>query len=301
MPFLVVVLLSVPAAATSFRVERVAGASELRLERVSVGLLLVSTERMTVAPEMEDSRTGEWVRSSEAPVDTYVKRGLGRLAVALPEDTSVALWRLDQAAWPQQVFDFEKDPAKLTRLIEGAGQHCSYQECGCTMGAPPLHRGMMAAIEALAGADAERRVIVVFSDGASHYAGYGQNNAVAHELVQRLALDAGVEIHAVGYAFDTSPTWLKRLAQATGGSYTEVVEPFDERRQERNRAIEDALRAIGPRIRPGVVFTIDAARGDWPLLPLVSMALLMLALGGVAVRCVRLRTRARRSDGGLSP
>jgi Ca-activated chloride channel family protein len=99
------------------------------------------------------------------------------------------------------------------------------------IGGTPLWRGIDAALSAFGPArEAERRVLLVVSDGKN--ADYGSGNTVSEGHVRDRARRDGVMIYCIGMTgpersnipgFDSRPyPGLADLAEATGGGYTEI-------------------------------------------------------------------------------
>jgi len=87
-----------------------------------------------------------------------------------------------------------------------------------------LYRSLLQAVDALARVPAERRALVVFSDGQP------EDRAYFHADVVRAARRAGVVIHTLGFprsvALSVSLQTLRRLSEETGGVYVDTDMSF---------------------------------------------------------------------------
>lgn len=110
-----------------------------------------------------------------------------------------------------------------------------------------FYRGILTGIDLLASYPAERKGLVIFSDGLAEDEAYGHEDAV------RRARQAGVVIHALGYAESVAQTpalqRLRRLAEETGGPFAAA-----DKQKELPAAVLDGLYAY---LDNGGRFTVD--------------------------------------------
>lgn len=83
-----------------------------------------------------------------------------------------------------------------------------------------LYRNLLKAIEHLNSYDAQRKVIVLFSDGQA------EDKAYFHSDIIKLSRNSGITINSIGYPRSVSLSvalqTLRRLSEETGGSYIET-------------------------------------------------------------------------------
>ena len=102
-----------------------------------------------------------------------------------------------------------------------------------------LYKGALEAIGKLAKEKAERKALVILGDGNSDDTSYD------HEPVVRAAKDAGVIIHALGFAAEASDQpkfqYIRRLAEETGGFRREVRVGSAQKYAVSNQFVAEAL------------------------------------------------------------
>jgi hypothetical protein len=130
-----------------------------------------------------------------------------------------------------------------------------------------LYKGALEAIGKLAKEPAERKALVILGDGNSDDTSYD------HDQVVKAAKDAGVAIHALGFASEVAEQpWfqnIRRLAEETGGFSREVRVGSAQKYTVSNQFAHEALEnggtaAVTLKEPPGpltLVFTVDLSNG----------------------------------------